>query len=161
MTSTSIIKKVSNKSTEKVPSIDEIRKLTEEGRSSYDERAKKAFQQAFDEIVKDSGNKIKKAAKEGISRLKLYSWRYTEDPKDPRYTFNGIKASTLFFKLKQNDKTFKDALLEYFNKDNKGDQYRVFFVRNKKNDETTLFIAWGAKPEPEQVSNDESAADNK
>lgn len=151
---TSTIKKVSSKAQEKIMSIDEVRKITESGKSSFDERSKKAFQMAFDEIIRNSAKKIKEAAEKGSSRAKLYTWKYTEDPKDPKYTFNGFKCSLVFFKFKQNDKAFKDVLLDHFNKDNKGDQYRIYFYRDEKTEERSLCIAWGKQREQETAESE-------
>jgi hypothetical protein len=134
-------KKQVNKKTEQMPSIDEIRKLTETNKTTYEDKLRKAMQMAYDKIIDGATEKILLSAKKGLSEATLYEWEYQEIP-DDKYKFNDFTIAKLT-RCELDGKSLKIMLEDYFNKDNKGDRYYIYISKNKKiPTKYSLGISW-------------------
>lgn len=135
-----------------IPTIEEIRKLSEKGKTSFEDNQKKAFQMAFNTIIDGAGEKITEAAIKGRTSTELYKWEKVEDFDDNTYKFNGFWFMSIYNNGKVDGKTFQETLEDYFNKNNKGDKMRIYITKDKKNtNKYKLNITWREKKEKEEI----------
>lgn len=135
-----------------IPTIEEIRKLSEKGKTSFEDTQKKAFQMAFNTIIDGASVKITEAASKGRTSAELYKWERVEDFDDDTYKFNGLWFIKIYNDIKVDDKSLKETLEDYFNKNNKGDKMQIFIVKDKKfPTKYKLNISWREKKEKEEI----------
>lgn len=123
--------------------IDAIRKITNHSKSDLTKLYDTACQKAFDHIVENSSEKIRKAAENGRTRTYLYTWEYVNDPKDKTYCFNGVRIMDL---LTKNDAPLLKNLRNHFNPDNDQDGFKIGWRKfEKRENEATrygLYVSW-------------------
>jgi len=135
-----------------LPNIDEIRKLSNDSKTDFDEKLKIASKQAFDHIIKGSEKKIKEAAQLGRKSARLYEWVYTENPNDSTYKFNGIKIFDLLKKRENSTTDLLKDLRDYFNPEDKSNGYHVGWSKDKNDTKKSsfyIYVTWNPPKDKE------------
>jgi len=129
---------------------------------SYDEKLNIAYEEAKNEIVKGSFDKMKKDASEGYDKSILYSFEWVQDPKATtdkngnKTVFSGnIRLLDMLYKGRPK---FMKILNDHFNKGYDSPKFHCGFFK-RTNDKTKLdnwfiFVSWAPYREP--VEKDES-----
>ena len=76
---------VKKKSNSVLPNIEDVRKMTTNSKSDFQQKIDTGVSKAFEKITKDSDKKMREAAAEGRSSARLFNWKYCEDPNDNTY----------------------------------------------------------------------------
>ena len=146
---------VKKKSNSVLPNIEDVRKMTTNSKSDFQQKIDTGVSKAFEKITKDSDKKMREAAAEGRSSARLFNWKYCEDPNDNTYKFNGVRIMDL---IKKGD--LLEKLRNHFNPTNSSDGYRTGWSEDKKKSnnnprEFYIYVTWAPPKRIEETEETE------
>ncbi len=139
------------------PSIDDIRKLTNQSKETMQNLYDEARDEAFDTIVDGADSKIQEAAVKGRSRAYLYTWEYLDDRNDKQFSFKNVRIMDLLTKGDE-DTNLIAKLRSHFNPSEDEQGFRVGWMRFQKRSEGEptqygVYVSWYVPKEQRPTSN--------